>query len=464
MQSTIRGLSLQTGTDYYVSVKAVNGDNTESTVKEVSKPFRYEPSPPSRPEITITPSNLQRQTAPAQPVIRQAVTDVPPWNANRVNYDQGSDDGQEFTYAWTADDLESGIKGVSIASALSPNSTALQVFLPNDNSFVPTTERTEFSYAPSFNSDLYFYFRARNNANMKSGMKVVGPIENIDVTVPTPPDARISGGFDGFNIYITQLSNDVQSGIKGYQYAILDSAGTDTLRAWPDSSTVDFDLNNNASSAAQPVPAYVPAGTFLQTGYFKVAVRAVNSQNMASRAVLNEDIFLDRTPPTKTVATVTYLGDFKGKIGFEIDFSEIGSDPESGLESMRYEINYNTDQVNPNPVLKIQQRSQIEAKSTKIGNYSVSSPSYIIVGNEYFENHSFDSEQTPEQVGRSVLRSLPNFVITTRNNAGLERTNTVELRIPRQLIQRYIDNLRNAHQQGQTNQNKTQTKFKRGNN
>jgi hypothetical protein len=154
MQATIRGLSLQTGTDYYVSVKAVNGDNTESTVKEVSKPFRYEPSPPSRPEITITPSNLQRQTAPAQPVIRQAVTDVPPWNANRVNYDQGSDDGQEFTYAWSSSDPESGIKGVSVGSAQSPDATASQVFRPNDVDFIPTTKSTEFSYTPSFSSDL----------------------------------------------------------------------------------------------------------------------------------------------------------------------------------------------------------------------------------------------------------------------------------------------------------------------
>jgi hypothetical protein len=220
MQATIRGLSLQTGTDYYVSVKAVNGDNTESVVKEVSKPFQYEPSPPPQPEITITPSNLQRQTAPTQPVIRQAVTDVPAWNANRVNYDQGSDDGQEFTYAWSSSDPESGIKGVSVGSAQSPDATASQVFRPNDVDFIPTTKSTEFSYTPSFSSDLYLYFRARNNANMKSGMKVVGPIENIDVTVPTTPEVRVSGGFDGFNIYITQLSDDVQSGIKGYQYAI----------------------------------------------------------------------------------------------------------------------------------------------------------------------------------------------------------------------------------------------------
>jgi hypothetical protein len=152
------------------------------------------------------------------------------------------------------------------------------------------------------------------------------------------------------------------------------------------------------------------------------------------------------------------------KIGFEIDFSEIGSDPESGLESMRYEINYNTDQVNPNPVLKIQQRSQIEAKSTKIGNYSVSSPSYIYTGNEYFENHPFDLEQPPKRVQRSVLRSLPTFVIVTRNSAGLETRNTVELKIPRNLLQQYLKKLESVYQQRRTNQNNTQTNFKGGNN
>jgi hypothetical protein len=202
----------------------------------------------------------------------------------------------------------------------------------------------------------------------------------------------------------------------------------------------------------------------LQTGYFKVAVRAVNNQSMASRVVLNKDIFLDRTPPTKTVATVTYVGDYKGKIGFKIDFSKIGSDPESGLQRMHYEINFNTDQVNPNPVLKIQQRSQIEAKSTKIGNYSVSSPSYIYTGNEYFENHPFDLEQPPKRVQRSVLRSLPTFVIVTRNSAGLETRNTVELKIPRNLLQQYLKKLESVYQQRRTNQNNTQTNFKGGNN
>ena len=427
MQTTIRGLNLELNTDYYISVKAVNGDNMESAVKDVSKPFRFEPTPPSRPEITITPapSEIQRQQAPSQPVLRQAVMDIPDWSTHRVNDDQGADNRQEFTFSWSANDPESGIDGFSVATANSEDATASQVFRPDDVDYIPVSEVTEFSYTPTFSTNQHLYFRARNKANMNGSMRVVGPIRNVDISPPTTPDVRVRGSFDGFNIYVNQLSEDGQTGIRGYQYAVFNATGTDTIRSWPSGNTVDFELSNNAANQAEPPVNFVPWGAFIQPGIYRISVRAVNKQDMVSREVTNTDVLYDNTPPQRTV----FEPSFNHKTGeISIRLIDLG-DRESGLKSMRYRIVTNID-IDP----------------------------YVSDPNNTFQPLGYDEK------GRSILaagdilnpkkgltstvvfQDLPYFIpvffqITVQNNAGLERHNEVEIEISDEIIKQFQERI-----------------------
>ncbi|MFA5669593.1 MAG: hypothetical protein WC967_10115 [Balneolaceae bacterium] len=499
MEATIRGLNLQKDVDYYISFKTVNGDGVDSNVRALSKPFRFDPTPPSETEITVRIPNVrgqsggeqipQRQVAPANPVIQQAIYQDPRWNQTRVNEDQSSVDSYKLSFSWASEDAESGIKGFSVGSARTPNASVTQVFREGDIDFIPITTTTELIMTPPFQSDLYMYFKARNNADMESTTKIFGPVQNIDTSVPTTPEVKVKSGTSGFTIYITQLSDDAQSGIKGYQYALISADGTDTLRTWPELDEVDIAEARHTKNRNVPANLFVPASSIITDGSYKVAVRAINNQEMASRVVVNENVIIDRSSPTKTLGTATYS---KNSI-IKVDFSQVGSDPESGIELVSYKIikssGLNTGSSLITQGLQRARKNPSQESTTTIepcrpnsgstntffgGGISlvnstqnleddISSPSttkpfFINLAqnsDDYAALHpclldeKSESKSKDKTDGTLTLVEMinqgyiPKLVITTRNKVGLETTSEIRIKIPNNLHGEYTEMLRN---------------------
>lgn len=421
----IRGLNLQRGTDYYLSVKAVNGDNMESAVKNVALPFRYEPSTPTKPKVTVTNSIESRQQPNAQPVVHPAAETQPGWEYSHVNTDRSSSQGQQVTISWSSGDTETGVQGFSVGDMRTADASADQVFRADDVDFIESDVMTDYTYSPSFTHERYWYVRARNNVGMKSSMTVVGPIRNKDISPPTTPGVQVQAAADGFYVYITRLADDAQTGIRGYQYAVTGENGADTLRSWPDPQEVDFEQQNRAGSQAKPPVYFVPWSSFMQAGTYNISVRAVNGQDMVSQVVTNTGVMVDTTPPERTVFSVKY-GEKPGLITFSIN--QIG-DPESGIESVRYEVLSKMSAGELDAYMSLLPSKDRDINPQPAGEGMVQLDSGTL--------------QEPEE-GRELNISLPKLEffapallrITVRNTMGLERSNTETIEIPPALIEK----------------------------
>lgn len=489
MEATLRGLNLKNRVNYYFTFKTVNGDGLDSDVKKLTKPFRFDNTPPTQPEIIISESK-ERQVAPAVPVTHQAVYYEPGWDFVKVNDDKSPATGQVLTVSWSANDPESGLKGFYVDTTSTLKSSVPHVFREGDVDFKPITEATEFNITPSFKSSFHIYVKAKNNAGMESSTRAIGPINNIDISVPTTPEVKVRSGTDGFTIYITQLSSDAQTGIKGYQYALISADGTDTLRAWPTHNKVDIKQDRQTPYLSIPVNLFVPVNATVSNGLYKVAVRAINNQNMASRVVINEGVVIDRTSPTKTLATVTYSANKKLKV----DFSQIGEDPESGIEIIRYKVaagkgltqnlalamntTLGRTPSNQSTVITpcVPESMGDDGATTfsvgasltstvshslegQFGNPSTTTPFYIDLGkdnNEYAALHpclsanekldamSDRGKDNGLTLGEIIRQGYtPRLIVTTRNKVGLETTSEIYVSVPTNMLNEYSEMLRN---------------------
>lgn len=494
MEATIRGLNLQADADYYITFKTVNGDGLESSAKELPMAFRLDTSPPSVPRIALDTPNFGnrnnnapvRQKAPNTPIIQQAINYVPKWESARRNEDKSAVQGYDVSISWSSFDAESGLNGFSVAQTNIANATASQVFRDGDLDFNPMGSATEMDVSPTFQEDLYIHLKARNNANINSATKVVGPIKLVDTSVPTTPTVKVKSGVNGFTVYVTQLSSDTQTGIKGYQYAILSANGTDTVRAWPKNGEID--IANTSRFLRNPLSKFITADGSMRGGTYKVAVRAVNGQNMTSRVVLNENVIVDKTSPTKTLANVSYTSSNQLKVHFQ----KLGTDKESGIESIKYKViqspnlggsqnsmsdgiqrirqgksnssngvlpceAYKTEDSSSNNTFTILQSEDNESLIQGEFKYLSSNSSNYININEYLKEYremhpclydgnknSATKEDNAVTLEQMIIDGyLPKLIITTRNNVGLETITELPIKIPTGVLNKYKMMLRN---------------------
>ncbi len=253
----------------------------------------------------------------------------------------------------------------------------------------------------------------------------MGPVEMLDVSPPTTPKVKVQWAADGFYIHITQLSDDNQTGIKGYQYAIFNESGTDTLRSWPDNGTVDFEEPYYASSESDPLVKFVSWGSFMDPGNYQVSVRAVNEQKMVSRAVTNTGVLLDDTPPERTLFKPSYAG---GQ-GVSVHFNNIG-DEQSGLNSVEYQIvtDLTTQQI----------QSILEKRDQPVNSVSYTQDPDFGIILQSGTIARYGDGVTTNIATPNLLGLEPLFVrITVQNNVGIERNNVEEIEISEQAIEEY---------------------------
>ncbi len=352
MEASLRGLGLQAETNYYFTFKTVNGDGLESTEQRISKPFRYDATVPKNLTVDVELPNVVTEKELAKiikgatsspkgsfstlpPATRKnAVAHIPEWNANRVNNDNSQISLQPVVLDIAAEDVESGVLGFAIGHTSVEDAPANLVFKDDDADFIKTSSPYQYEVNAPFEKPLYLHVKARNYAQGESETQIVGPFQSIDTTPPTTPNIEIMGGATGFSIYVTSLSDDRQSGVKGYQYMLISSSG-DTLKHWSESDEADIIMPSITGRMSSVMSRRPLSKTFnASRGKYSVVVRAINNQNLVSRSTIVENVWVDPTPPSATKGIVTFMA----PQSLELGFTQIGKDNQSGVESIRYTV------------------------------------------------------------------------------------------------------------------------------
>lgn len=198
--------------------------------------------------------------------------------------------------SWTASDSLSGVEHV--AYVISPQTDAAQAFSGvqalrseprSTNADTIWAELTFPGGAPQ-----YLHAVARDSLGNASPFVSTGPLETTnDHSRPSIPQVVARLGEPGFiNLYFLQASADAEAPVVGYQWALGTTAGADDLRAWPDSTTTDFDQIDTAALQTlagttigdlhQLPTIRLPLDASAETWY--LSIRAVNAQQVVSGA------------------------------------------------------------------------------------------------------------------------------------------------------------------------------------
>ncbi len=306
---TIGGLSLTDGQKYYFSVKIVNGVGLETVSFSDG--------------ITIDVSDVSDVTAPSSfTVYDGAGTDIDVWSLTdrlSANWDDAADP-------------ESGISKYMYAIGTTPG--GINVVGWTDNGMSKTVNKTGLSLISG--TTYYFTVKAINGVNLETSSSSDGVM--IDTSLPadtTPPSAVFVNEGLGQDVDVIKssttvsanwtASNDPESGILNYMYAIGTSPGASGVLSW---------TNNDRELSATVSGLNLYAGT---SYYF--SVKAINGVGLET--VSSADGFMvepdmtgsDWSPPSSITVNDGLSGDIDiTKVADRIfaNWSE-SVDPESGI-------------------------------------------------------------------------------------------------------------------------------------
>ena len=269
---TNSGLSLSSGTTYYVSVRAVdNAGNTGA----------------------VTTSN------------GITVDTVAPTATGAVNDGTGSDatwtnSTTTLSANWTAaTDALSGIQKYQYAIGTTSGGTQTLGYTDNSTSTTVTNSGLSLSNGTTY----YVSVRAVDNANNTGAVTTSNGI-TVDTVAPTAPAAVNDGtGSDAtYSTSTTTLSanwtagSDALSGVQKYQYAIGTTSGGTQVLAYTDNSTT-LTVTNSSLSLSSGTTYYV-------------SVRTVDNATNTSSVTTSNGITVDTAAPTisSIIATTTTSG------------------------------------------------------------------------------------------------------------------------------------------------------------
>jgi len=280
---TINGLSLQSGTRYYINVRAINGAGSYSAIGS-SDGIIVETTPPTTPVVT----------------------------------DDGAFTSSTTTIhaCWTTQDPETGVIGCqySIGTTL------------GGHEIVPWTSvgtatcinRTDLTLVAG--QTYYVNVTATNGIGLISA---VGSSDGITVDL-TPPDVPTVHGLAPFSsetdrLRVTVASQDAESGIASYECAVGTTPGATDVKTWANCG---------------PGPDVVVPGLELTNAKtYYVTARAINGAGITGQPGVSEGITVDATPPSdvRVIDDGAYTGDATSLHG-----RWSASDPESGIAGYKY--------------------------------------------------------------------------------------------------------------------------------
>ena len=282
---TKTGLSLVDGAAYYISVMARNGAGLWSAVGS-SDGIICDTTPPSVPVVT---------------------------------------DGGEYTSttttlnaSWTSSDPHSGIAEYQYAIGTSAGAADVVGW----TSVGTTASVTRNDITLIGGTTYYFAVKARNKAGLWSS---IGTSDGItcDGTPPTTPVVIDDGAYtaDASKLHAAWSSNDPESGIVEFQYAVGTIAGAANTIGWTSVGT-DTELNLTGLSLAQNVTYYI-------------SVKARNGSGMWGAIGSSDGIKVDPTPPNTPV--VIRDGVYSTSAG-SLRATWSSEDPESGIQEYQYAL------------------------------------------------------------------------------------------------------------------------------
>lgn len=357
----IIGLRLQHNQTYYVNARAKNGDNLWSSIGSSYPLFidTTQPSPPRPRTLIVGTIGGIVSTSPTGSVTVNPPVPFPseiPSNTSSsstisiggsglvggigtgtgTGFSIGSIGGlspsgvsPSITVYWeSASDVQSGILEYQYCVISKRDTTRRsENWVSVGNNISTTITGGILRYLDSFYVDLV----AVNYAGLISTPLRLGPFKPADPSPPTRPNVNISYGPVAGSVYLifSELSNDFETGIRGYQIAIGTSPGASNIKAWNDS--VDFRTIQRAGSVN-----YILLPNYrLSDGNYFISVRARNNDNLLSATCITGPYYVDSSPPITPVVVPSITTGFIRSL--VLNFSNI-SDPQSGISKIEYAI------------------------------------------------------------------------------------------------------------------------------
>lgn len=422
-EATVRGLNLTSGNTYYLSVRAVNGQGLRSPV--LTKTFTVDTTKPSTPQAPVvfrTETELVVGFTPPPPTNYASIgANTAVTFASPTTNSQSSIATPAYALSWRASNdpapsgaLASGLRYYRYILSTNADATEASLAVPEDQVRSTTSLSAVLSSGPlTFVNPFYAHIWGVDNAGNNGDALTIGPFSASDPSSPTAPIVRAKLGTR--SVYITQKSDDPESGLRGYQYAIGTTLGATNLRA--------FRTDNQPDLIDATEPRYTPPGSTapLAFGYFLgfsespramtpteltagsnvyVQIRALNGQNMKSATVSTGPFRIDLTRPQTSGVTASYN---RESGNYTITVNNMG-DTESGISYVEYRI------VNPTNGAVLQDW---------IAGAWWSTPSFGTFSRTFTRNRTAD-------------RSLYAVDVQVRiaNGVGLEATTTARVNIP----------------------------------
>jgi hypothetical protein len=379
LNGVVRGLSLEEGTSYYVTIRARNGAGL-TTVHEHDTPIVYDGTPPDKPGRAGTKVDPGSASSGLTVMASSKAIRYPPsWKgAPSV----GEPEGPSLTVRWrTAEDEASSVWNYEYvvtrdnpASPFEHPGGDRKQFRAAYGDTSATITAQSLSYPDvisdqlSYTDSVWVHVRALDQAGNTSDPLTVGPALPKDPSPPEPPEVRPMVVPDGIRLYFVRPAYDQETGIAGYQYRVENAQTGTTLKAFPSGPEADFGPQCPRPSGAvyvvessvalalsgrdesqewEPVddpmgctpdsdvsraPYYFLSADSLPTGEpLQVDVRTVDGQGSVHPGAYTESLVLDDSAPTlsasasSTTSSVAVSGSIRD-----------AHDPESGVARVEY--------------------------------------------------------------------------------------------------------------------------------
>ncbi len=336
---TIMGLNLTQGQKYKVQIRAKNGAGLWSAYGD-SPELMIDETAPSVPTIRIVqePINMGLLADLMIPATVYPPIQLPEELENGASPNAGlvvlptkfGAAAPMLNIYWNAStDNESGVLEYRYRVVSISDPTKRSELISVGNQTLVQISGGILSYHESF----YVYVYAVNLLGAESSPLRVGPVTPIDYTVPKRPKAALANGPVGGCAYLifSDLGEDKESGIWGYQIAIGTSLGSTNIKAWNDS--VDFKPADICEANSWRIPNYdLPNGTYY------ISYRAKNNQKYYCGYNVTEPYIIDNTPPATPRVTVTTVNK-AGGLGYnlKLTFANI-QDQQSGIIKLEYAV------------------------------------------------------------------------------------------------------------------------------
>lgn len=277
-QAVVNGLTLTHGTEYFISVKAVNGVAMWSAVGT-------SPGVTVNTTLVAAPTAVYDGTGADAAYTSSGTTLSANWpsvdNASSYDYAIGKTPGARDVVDWTNAGASTGVT----------------------NSSLTLTDGQRY----------YVSVRCRNAANVPGGARVSNGIL-VDTQPPGTPAVTDEGDYSlsATMLNATWTAAAGVSGIKEYKYAVGSTAGGTEVLGW---------TSNGAATAAS-----ISGLTLSQGGPYYISIKAVSNALVDSAAGSSNGISVDTIAPT---CVVQPLAQYQGTSIFTVNW--LGADAGSGL-------------------------------------------------------------------------------------------------------------------------------------